>query len=257
MLFEFRQIIDNQTAEEGGAVFEGGLVDDDLGTFGFDALHHALDSTLAEVVGVRLHSEAVDSDSWGLLFGAIDIVLGICVVAGHLEDLVGDEVFPRAVALDDGGHHILRHVLVVGEELLGVLGEAVATITEAGVVVVGADSRIQTDAVNDGLGIESFHLGICVQLVEVAHAESQIGVGEELDSLGFFHPDKQSRDIFFDGSLLQQASEYVSFLGQPFDVGQGFNGFVLLLVLCVFHHIGNTDDDSARVKVVVESLALS
>ena len=54
-LFEFLQVIYYNTAEEGGAVFEGGLVDDDLGAFGLNALHHALDGRLAEVVGVGFH----------------------------------------------------------------------------------------------------------------------------------------------------------------------------------------------------------
>lgn len=53
--FEGGEVVDDETAEEGGAVLEGGLVDDDLCSFGFDALHYALDGTLAEVVGVRLH----------------------------------------------------------------------------------------------------------------------------------------------------------------------------------------------------------
>ena len=61
-LLEFFEVIHYDTTEEGAAVFEGGLVDNNLGAFGFDALHDALDGTLAEVVGVRLHREAVDSD---------------------------------------------------------------------------------------------------------------------------------------------------------------------------------------------------
>ena len=55
LLFEFGEIIHHEAAEEGGAVLEGGLVDDDLGTLGFDALHHALDGALAEVVTIGFH----------------------------------------------------------------------------------------------------------------------------------------------------------------------------------------------------------
>ncbi len=128
------------------------------------------------------------------------IVLIICcvgIVAGHLEDLVGDEVFAGAVALDDGGHHVLRHVLVVGEELLGVLGEAIATIAETGVVVVGADAGVETDTIDDGLGVKTLHLGIGVELVEVADAQGEVGVGEELHSLGLFQTDEKNRDVLF------------------------------------------------------------
>ncbi len=34
-----------------------------------------------------------------------------------------------------------------------------------------------------GFGVKPLHLGIGVQLVEVTHAQGQIGVGKELDCL--------------------------------------------------------------------------
>ena len=60
--FEFGEVIDDKAAEEGGAVFQRGLVDYDLSSLGFDALHHSLDGTLAEVVTVGFHREAVNTD---------------------------------------------------------------------------------------------------------------------------------------------------------------------------------------------------
>ena len=39
---EFGEVVDYAAAEEGRAVFEGGLVDDDGGAFGLHAFHHAL-----------------------------------------------------------------------------------------------------------------------------------------------------------------------------------------------------------------------
>ena len=62
LLFEFLEVIDDEGAEEGAPVFEGGLVDDDLGAFGLNALHDSLDGGLTEVVRVGLHGEAVDAD---------------------------------------------------------------------------------------------------------------------------------------------------------------------------------------------------
>ena len=124
------------------------------------------------------------------------VVFGVGVVAGHLEDLVGNKVLAGAVALDDGGHHILRNVLIVGQELLGVFGEAVAAVAKAGVVVVSADAGVKTDAVDDVLSVESFHLGIGVELVEIADAQGEVGVGEELHRLSLFHADEQTRDAF-------------------------------------------------------------
>ena len=49
---ELRQVIDHPAAEERAAVIEGRLVDDHFGAFRLDALHHALDAALAEVVAV-------------------------------------------------------------------------------------------------------------------------------------------------------------------------------------------------------------
>ena len=179
-LFELLQVVDDQTAEEGRPIVQRGLVDDDLRALGFDPLHDALNGTLAEVVAVALHREAVDANSWnGLLlhtphpFGELPyfrgaaiilVVFGVGVVASHLQDLVGDEVLPRPVALDDGRHHVLRHVLVVGQQLLGVLGEAVSAVAEAGVVVMGADSRVQSDAVDDSLGVQTTASASCMPM---------------------------------------------------------------------------------------------
>ena len=64
---EFGEVVDHQASEESGAVVEGGFVDNHLGAFGFDAFHHALDGTLAEVVAVALHRQAVDADGGNLI----------------------------------------------------------------------------------------------------------------------------------------------------------------------------------------------
>lgn len=58
------EVVDDEAAEEGGAVRKGGLIDDDLGTFGLDALHHSLDAALTEIVGVGLHRQAIDTNNW-------------------------------------------------------------------------------------------------------------------------------------------------------------------------------------------------
>lgn len=43
LLLELGEVVDDFAAEEGGAVVEGGFVDDDFCALGFDAFHHALD----------------------------------------------------------------------------------------------------------------------------------------------------------------------------------------------------------------------
>ena len=130
------EVVHHAAAEEGGAVVEGGFVDDDFRALGLHALHDALDGRLAEVVGVALHRQAVHADDAfaGLL--AVLVVARIVVPACLAQHSVGDVVLARAVALDDGGHHVLGHVGVVGQELLGVLGQAVYKVTFSGEKVV-------------------------------------------------------------------------------------------------------------------------
>lgn len=73
--FELGEVVYNQATEEGGAVFEGGLVDDDLGALGLDTFHYALDGRLAEVVGVGFHRETVDTDGgdFGLTHSSVTV----------------------------------------------------------------------------------------------------------------------------------------------------------------------------------------
>ena len=82
---------------------------------------------LTEVVGVGLHGQAVDADDTGLLVRRVILVLfPVAVVARHLEHPVCNEIFAGAVGLHDGLDEIFRHILVVGEELLGIFRQAVA-----------------------------------------------------------------------------------------------------------------------------------
>ena len=98
-----------------------GFVDHHGHALGLHALHDALDGARAEVVGVGLHRQAVDAHDRLLL-------AGIDAVPHHLQHLVGDEVLAGAVGLNDGLDQVLRHVPVVGQQLLGVLGQAVVVV---------------------------------------------------------------------------------------------------------------------------------
>ena len=62
LLLEGFEVVHHTAAEEGSAIVKGGFVDDDFGTFGLDAFHHALYAALPEIVGVALHREAVNTD---------------------------------------------------------------------------------------------------------------------------------------------------------------------------------------------------
>ena len=102
-----------------------GLVDYHGHAFGLHALHDALDGARAEVVGVGLHRQAVRAHD-RLRLALVD------AVPHHLQYLVGHEVLAGAVGLHDGLDQVLRHAPVVGQQLVGVLGQAVAAVAEAG-----------------------------------------------------------------------------------------------------------------------------
>ena len=249
------EVVNNFAAEEGVAVRQSWLIDDNRCTLGLDALHNALDGRLAEVVGVALHRQAVHADDYFFLL--IGFPAGIfMVIPGFLQHGVGDVVLARAVALDDGGHHVLGHVGVVGQELLGVLGQAVAAVAEGGVVVVRADARVEADALDDGATVEALDFGVGVELVEVAHAQGEVGVGEELDGLGFFHAHEEGGDVVFDCAFLQEAGEGLG-IRLCLGVADGFDGGVLFVELGAFYHLGVAHDDAAGIEVVVEGFALS
>ena len=194
-----------------------GFIDDDLDALGLDALHDALDAGSTEVVRAALHDEAVDADDLGVA----------------LENAVGDEVLACGVGLDDGVNEVLRHILIVGQQLLGVFGQAVAAVAERGIVVVVADARIEADALDDLFGIQSVRGSIGVQFVEVGHAHGEVGIGKQLDRLGFGGVGEQYVDILLDRTLLEQVGKD---LGAP-------GAFA--------------DDDARGVKVVVQRTAFT
>ena len=236
------QVVGHLGAEELRRV-QRGLVDHHGHALGLHALHDALDGARAEVVGVGLHRQAVDAHD-RLRLALVD------AVPHHLQHLVGDEVLAGAVGLDDGLDQVLRHVLVIREQLLGVLGQAVASVAEGGVVVVTADARLQAHAVDDVTGVEAADLAVCVELVEIRHAERQVGVGEQLHGLGLCGAEHELRDAL--GAVGVHALELggIGALGQQ--AGELLGGRNSLgVVLRRAHH------DARGMQVVVERFALA
>ena len=104
---------------------------------------------------------------------------------------------------------------------------------------MSADTRIETNTIYDLLGIQTLHLGISIQFVEVADTQSQVGVSEQFNSLSLGEAHKQCVNIFFDCTFLQEFSKGMCSLYQTSIVN-----------IC-------TDNDTGRIKVVVQSLALT
>ena len=102
-----------------------------------------------------------------------------------------------------------------------------------------ADAGVKTDAIDDGLGVEAFHLGVGVELVEIADTQRQIGIGKKFDGLCLGETHEEGVNAFLDGSLLQQG-------------GKGMGGLNESRVA----HVG-ADDDARGVEVIVERTALT
>ena len=236
------QVVRDLGAEELRRV-QRGLVDHHGHALGLHALHDTLDGARAEVVGVGLHRQAIHAHD------RLRLAL-VHAVPHHLQHLVGDEVLAGAIGVHDGLDQVLRHVFIICQQLLGVLGQAVAAVAEAGVVVVAADARLQAHAVDDVAGVEAADLAVGVELVEVGHAKRQVGVGEELHGLGLGGAQHELRDA--DGSVGVRALELGGVGALREQAGELLGrGDGLGVVLRSAHH------DAAGVQVVVERLALA
>lgn len=195
---------------------------------------------LAEIIAVRLHRQAINVDSTlALLVGAEIATVVIIVISGFGQHTVGNEVFSCTVAFHNRLNQVFGHVGIVCQELLGVLGQAITAVIEAGIVVMRADARVEADAVDDGLGVQPFHLGIGVKFVEVADTQGQVGVGKELHRFGFGQTHEEGVDVFLYRPFLQEC-------------GKGAGSFVQTGVA-----FGTSYDDAAGIKVVVQCLAFA
>ena len=237
---ELLQVVDHKAAEERAAVFYGRLIDDDFGTFGLDTLHHPLDAALAEVVAVRLHRQTVDPHyAFTLLVGTEVSVVEFVVEPCFPEYPVSDEVLASAVAVYYRLDKVLRNVRIVRKELLRVLREAVPAVAEGWVVVEVPDAGVEAHALDYRVGVQALHLRIGVELVEVAHPQSEVRVGEELHRLSLGQSHIKGLDVLLQRALLQQGGELVRCTVQT------------VIPLRAPHY------DAARVEVVVQGLALT
>ncbi len=74
------------------------------------------------------------------------------------------------------------------------------------------NTRIQTYTLNNLPGVQTKAFCITIQLVKVGHAQRQIGVGKQLDRLGFGGVSKQRRNVLLQSPFLQQRGKALSAL---------------------------------------------
>ena len=91
-----------------------------------------------------------------------------------------------------------------------------------------ANAGVEADALDDGGGVETLHLGIRVELIEIADAEGEVRVGEELDGFGFLHSHEERVDVGLEGAFLQEPGKDVA-IGLGIRMPDGADGGVLLV----------------------------
>ena len=159
---------------------------------------------MPEVIGIGLHGKAVYTHHGFLLFVFLGrrIIIVTAIGAGNFQYLVRNIILPGAVAFHNSLDQVLRYVLIVGQQLLGIFGQAVAAVAEGGVVIVIAHPGIQGDAFDDGGSIQAFYFRIGIQFVEIGYAQGQIGVHKQLGGFRFRQAHEENINGVLDGSLL-------------------------------------------------------
>ncbi|EJW94554.1 hypothetical protein EVA_17338 [gut metagenome] len=61
------------------------------------------------------------------------------------------EILTSLVRFYDSRHHILRYILIVSQQLLGIFRQTITTVTKTRVVIMSANTRIQTYTLNNSL----------------------------------------------------------------------------------------------------------
>ena len=167
--FKPLQIIYDYRIEERASILQCRLIDDHRNAFCLNALHHALNSRSPEVIGIALHGKAIHTDYLRL----------------PRNNLVCNEILPNCVTLYNCLDHGMLGIFIVDKQLLCIFQQAIATISKTRIVVMTADSRIHTSAVNDYLGVKALRLCVSIQFIKVRNPHSQISIGKKLDRLCF------------------------------------------------------------------------
>ena len=119
---------------------------------------------------------------------------------------------------------------------------------------MSADSRIEAYSLDYCLRVESLDLGVGVELVEIADAEGEVGVGEELHGLGLLHAHEQCGDVLLDRALLKKRCECAGRTVEFFEVGNREDCSIFFCKTLVSNDFWYADNDTRGIEIVVERL---
>lgn len=105
---------------------------------------------------------------------------------------------------------------------------------------MGTDTGIQADTLDNRTGVEPLDFGVSIEFIEIAHAEGEVGVGEEFDGLRFGRAHIEDRDVFLDGPFDEKAGEDPGFFRKA-----------------SFIPFRDSDDDPAREQIVIKGFGLA
>src|SRR3546814_16381558 len=116
------------------------------------------------IVRPRLHREPMDADDAGR----------------SLDHLGRDEILARRVRRHDRLNQILRPILVIGEHLLGFLGQAITAIAERWSAVEAADSGVEAHTHDHLARVDAVRAGMSVELVAEDNQQTKRSVRTKL-----------------------------------------------------------------------------
>ena len=77
----------------------------------------------------------------------------IVIISGKIQNAVCNKIFSGAVAFYDRTHHILWNIIVICKKLFCIFWQTVTTVAKGRIVVMAADSGIETDTIYDVPGV--------------------------------------------------------------------------------------------------------
>ena len=151
--------------------------------------------------------------------------------------MVCNVLLPCFIGLHHRADHGFRHIPVIGQKLLRILGQAVAAVAEGRIIVEIADAGIIAHALDDIGGMQPFFLGVGVDFIEISHPDGQERIGKELDGLRFRRPRNEHRNLFLYSPFLHEGRKKAGPRKK------------------MFLPLRNPYDNSGRIEIVIECLS--